>query len=429
MSGHNFSARALRVFPAGSNGEFNLPPELCTVISRGSGCRIWTADGREMLDFSMGWGSALAGHAHPAIVDAVTSHASRGTNFASITEQSLLLAETLVKISPACEQVRLCASGTEATMYCLRLAKICTGRPGILKFEGAYHGGHDVGIASTFPRADSSEEDPTSATWEGTASPDTRLLIAPFNDIEQTRRIVEENKDILAAIIVEPLQRCLAPLPGFLEALRDLTKEFGILLIFDEVVTGFRLAYGGAQEYYGVVPDLVAYGKALGGGMPIGAFGGCRELMELMSESRLNRAPYAWMASTTGGNPVSAAAALAALQVYRQGNTYPRLHELGKYLREQLRSLLESRGIEATVLGDGPLAQVAFTDAEVRDYRTSRHRDPSFARELMLALFRQGMFLNPMGTKFYLSLAHDESACDEFCANFALCLEGVLSEV
>ena len=123
------------------------------------------------------------------------------------------------------------------------------------------------------------------------------------------------------------------------------------------------------------------------------------------------------------------AAALAALQVYRQGNTYPRLHELGKYLREQLRSLLESRGIEATVLGDGPLAQVAFTDAEVRDYRTSRHRDPSFARELMLALFRQGMFLNPMGTKFYLSLAHDESACDEFCANFALCLEGVLSEV
>ena len=194
-----------------------------------------------------------------------------------------------------------------------------------------------------------------------------------------------------------------------------MTRDAGIPLIFDEVVTGFRLAYGGAQEYYGVVPDLVAYGKALGGGLPIGAFGGRAELMELVREDRLGRDDYVWTASTLGGNPVSAAAANAALRIFRHSKTYPRLRRLGEYLRGGIRRVLADFGITANVLGDGPLAQIAFTPGEVQDYRSSQHDDKRMARLLMLDIFSRGIFLNPMGTKLYLSLAHDEAACDEFC--------------
>jgi glutamate-1-semialdehyde 2,1-aminomutase len=250
-------------------------------------------------------------------------------------------------------------------------------------------------------------------------------LIAPFNDLSATHRIVDIHRQELAAIIVEPLQRCLPPVPGFLEGLRNLASETRSLLIFDEVVTGFRLAYGGAQEYYGVIPDLVAYGKALGGGLPIGAFGGRHEVMDLVREDRLHRERYVWMASTCGGNPISSAAANAALEVYRTSDTYPKLHGLGEYLRAQMRSVLSTAGIESRVIGDGPLAQIVFTNADVRDYRSSQHRDPILARRLMLELFARGIFLNPMGTKLYLSLAHDRMACDEFCKTLAASLDAV----
>jgi glutamate-1-semialdehyde 2,1-aminomutase len=221
-------------------------------------------------------------------------------------------------------------------------------------------------------------------------------------------------------VIVEPLQRCLPPASGFLDGLRSVTQKCGVVLAFDEVVTGFRLAYGGAQQYYGVTPDLVAYGKALGGGLPIGAFGGRREIMDLMTENRLGGdARYVWMASTFGGNPVSTAAASAALGVYRGEHVYQRLHRLGDYLREALGVILAERRVTGQVLGDGPLAQVAFTDQQPRDYRSSRHTDPAFARRVMLELFARDVFINPMSTKFYLSLAHEERDCDAFAAAFS----------
>jgi glutamate-1-semialdehyde 2,1-aminomutase len=413
MTSH--AARSLAVFPGGGNGEFNLPAELCTVLVRGEGCRVWTDAGHPMLDFSMGWGSALIGHGHRAIADAVSAQVRLGANFACVNEQSLILAEEIVRLSPACEAVRLCASGTEATMYCLRLARAFTNRPYVLKFEGAYHGAHDTGVASTFPPEpiDYPQAQSTSSGIE--PGMEKNVLIAPFNDLETTRQIVNQNQERLAAIIVEPLQRCVPPTPGFLEGLRKLTQETRSLLIFDEVVTGFRLAYGGAQEYYGVIPDLVAYGKALGGGLPIGAFGGRREVMELVCEDRMHRQQYVWMASTFGGNPISSAAANAALAVYRQEDPYPKLLELGKYLRAQMRSVLKANKLEAQVIGDGPLAQFVLSSTEVRDYRTSRHGSPKLARQLVLELFARGVFLNPMGTKLYLSLAHDRAACDEFC--------------
>jgi len=418
--------RAQTVFPAGSHGEFNLPPELAIVIARGAGCRLWDSAGREFLDFSMGWGSVLVGHARPEVVAAVTAQAALGANFAYVTEASLALAEEIQRVSPACDSLRFCASGTEATMYCQRLARAVTGRPKILKFEGAYHGANEVGVTSLFPAdpPDFPEPDTTSGGIAHMVARD--VLVAPYNDLETTRAIIDAHRDEIAGVIVEPLQRCMPPEPGFLEGLRAATEASGVLLLFDEVVTGFRLAYGGAQEYYGVVPDLVAYGKALGGGYPIGAFGGRRDIMDIVREDRLGEPGYVWVASTLGGNPVSTAAASAALSVFRQPGTYARLHGLGDYLRAGLRKSLRERQATAQVIGDGPLAQVVFSAEPVRDYRSTQKGDSAKGRALMLALFARGVFLNPMGTKLYLSVAHDEADCDELLTRFDEALAEVL---
>jgi glutamate-1-semialdehyde 2,1-aminomutase len=410
--------RSQLVFPAGCNGEFDLPAALAIVIDRGKGCELWDAEGRRMLDFSMGWGSVLIGHARPEIIEAVSQRVALGSNFAYVSAPAVELAEEIVRLSPACESVRFCASGTEATMYCMRLARAFTGKPRVLRFEGAYHGAHDVGVTSLFPPATGPFPTPR-PTSDGLAiDAANSVLVAPFNDLETTGQILKEHASQLAAVIVEPLQRCVSPTPGFLQGLRELCTSHGVLLVFDEVVTGFRLAYGGAQEYYGVVPDLVAYGKALGGGMPIGAFGGSRDIMELVREDRLGKQSYVWVASTLGGNPVSSAAALATLRILRSEGTYDHLHKLGDYLRQGMRKVLQRTGLAAHVIGDGPLAQVIFNTANPRDYRTTRHSDPAFARRVMLELFRRGILLNPMGTKLYVSLAHNESVCDEFCDKF-----------
>jgi len=408
------SARALGIFPAGiSNGEFGLPPDLLAVMERAEGCRLWDTAGNEFLDFSMGWGSCLVGHARPEVVEAVQRQAPLGANFAYLNNQALALAEEIGRVSPAAERLRFCASGTEATMYCQRLARAFTGRPKILKFEGAYHGANEAGVTSLFPNRNLDFPEPE-LTSAGTPAARDHLLVAPYNDLEATSAIIAAHGGELAGVIVEPLQRCTAPEPGFLEGLRAACSEHGLLLIFDEVVTGFRLAYGGAQEYYGVIPDLIAYGKALGGGLPIGAFGGRTEIMEQVNEDRIGGSDYVWMASTLGGNPISTAAANATLSVFRHPGTYERLHGLGGYLRRSLREVLEQRPVQAQVIGDGPLAQVVFSSDPVRDYRSTAKGDKAKGRALMLGLFRRGVFLNPMGTKLYLSLSHDEAVCDAF---------------
>ena len=420
------SERALAAFPAGiSNGEFGLPPELLVVMARGEGCRLWDTAGKEYLDFSMGWGSSLVGHARPEGVDAVREQAGRGSSFAYLNDQALALAEEIRRVSPASERLRFCASGTEATMYCQRLARAHTGKPKILKFEGAYHGANEAGVTSLFPkdRLNFPEPELTSA---GTPSARDTLLVAPWNDLDAARRIIAENSEVLAGVIAEPLQRCTPPKPGFLEGLREACSEHRAPLIFDEVVTGFRLAYGGAQEYYGVIPDLVAYGKALGGGYPIGAFGGRAEIMEMVNEHRIGGRDYVWMASTLGGNPVSSAAANAALAVFRQPGTYEHLHAIGDFLRQAMRRALAQCGVAAQVVGDGPLAQVVFSPDPVFDYRSTARGDSRLGRALMLKLFEKGVFLNPMGTKLYVSLAHDEAACERFAEIFGQALQEVL---
>ncbi|WP_413430977.1 aspartate aminotransferase family protein [Crateriforma spongiae] len=414
--------RSLKVFPAGSNGEFNLPEELATVIVSGKGCELEDCAGRRFIDFSMGWGSVLVGHSHPDVVSAVSRRITQGANFAYVTEESIEVAEEIVRISPACDTVRFAASGSEATHYCVRMARGFTGRPKVMKFEGAYHGAHDFGVASVFPQQPPPHP---KVDWSGTGTipgSDPLLLSAPFNDAATTATLIAEHAEDLAAVIVEPLQRCTPPEEGFLEKLRQVTRQHGVLLIFDEVVTGFRLAYGGAQEYYGVTPDLVAYGKALGGGYPIGVYGGRADVMNCTREDRSDKPSYVWSASTLGGNPISAAASRAALAVYRQESTYDRLHALGRYLRDGMRRALMNTGAPGQVIGDGPLAQVVFTTEPIRNYRSMLTANRDRGRAVMLGLFEKGVFLNPMGTKLYLSLAHDEAVCDEFLEKFTATL-------
>ena len=421
--------RALRVFPGGiSNGEFGLPPEQLVVMERGEGCKLWDTNNKEYLDFSMGWGSCLVGHARPEIVDAVRKQISRGSNFAFLNPHALTLAEELQRLSPSVDSVRFCASGTEANIYCQRLAKAFTGKSKLLKFEGAYHGANEPGVTSLFPTKflDFPEPELTSA---GTPMTKYDLLVAPYNDLKTTQAIVAEHAGDIAAIVMEPLQRCTPPKEGFLEGVRTLCDDHGLLLVFDEVVTGFRLAYGGAQEYYGVVPDLVAYGKALGGGYPIGVVGGREEIMEWVNENRHGSDEYVWMASTLGGNPISMAAANASLGVFRQTHTYDRLHALGRYFRELLEKVLRERQLTGQIIGDGPLAQIVFSAEPVNDYRSSAKGDKKMSRALMLGLFERGVFLNPMGTKFYLSIAHDKAVCDAFCERMDDTLAGLAAGV
>ncbi len=410
----SLAERSLEVFPGGSPGEYNLPPDLVTVLARGEGAQVWDAAGRPFTDFTMGWGSVLLGHAHPAVVEAVRQRAGLGSNFAYVTEPALELAEELVRAVSCAERVRFCASGTEATSYAVRLARAYTGRPKVLKFEGAYHGGNDIGTVSLFPSRLLAfpAAEPTSAGFPPGTVAD--ILVAPYNDLPTTRTILEKHRHELAAVIVEPLHRCTSPRPGFLQGLRELTAEMGALLIFDETVTGFRLAYGGGQEYYGVRPDLAALGKALGGGYPLGAVVGRSDILDLVREDQLGEERYVWFATSLGGNPVSATAALATLTELRKPGTYPRLFALGESLRTGLRCLLQDERIPAHVQGDGPLGAVVFTDREVVDYRTAFPADRKRARAFSLGLFRRGIFLNPMSTKLYLSLAHTEADIGHF---------------
>lgn len=414
--------RALRALPAGSNGEFGLPPELVPVIERGSGPRVWDTEGREFVDFTMAWGAALPGHARPEIIEAAAKAALDGANFAAVNRRAVELAERLQHLCPCAERVRFVASGTEATMLCIRVAHASTGRTKVLRFEGAYHGQHPVGIAGMIqgqPR-NLPQCDPSGA---GAPWVERDVLVAPYNHLDRTTAIIEAHASELAAVIVEPFHRCLSPAPGFLQGLREVTRRHGIVLIFDEVVTGFRFAPGGAQEYYGVVPDLAAYGKALGGGFPIGAYAGRADIMDAVNEHRLPGPGYAWSASTTGGNPVSCAAALATLDLLCRPGTHAHLHALGRTFRTKLAATLSRLGVPAQILGDGPIAQLAFTHKPVTDHDSYLETDRKLGRAVMLGLVRHGVFLNPMGTKLYLSLAHGDAEMDRFCAALELAVQ------
>jgi glutamate-1-semialdehyde 2,1-aminomutase len=277
------AAKAAKYLPAGTLG--NLTDDV--ILADGRGSRVHDVSGHEYIDYLLGSGPMLVGHAHPEVVAAVREQLERGSTFFANNEQAILLAEEIAKAMPCAEQVRFCSTGTEATLYAMRAARAFRRRERILKFEGGFHGMNDYALMSMtpttpvpFPTAVSNSAGIPRAVAES-------MLIAPFNDLETTTALIERHRDELAGVIVEPFQRVLPPKPGFLEGLREATAQYGIPLIFDEVVTSFRFAYGGAQEFYGVTPDLCALGKAVGGGFPLTAVAGREEIMAHFDASRV----------------------------------------------------------------------------------------------------------------------------------------------
>lgn len=408
-------ATAQRVLPGGSNGNVMLPPEQAFVIASGQGTRVYDVEGHCWIDYLLGSGPMILGHAHPAVVAAVQEQLSKGTTFFYLHEKAIQLAEAIVEAMPCAEQVRFTSSGTEATFFALRVARAFRGRDKILKFEGAFHGSHDYAMMSTegqgpteFPRA-----------VRGSAgipqSLENEVLIAPFNDIERTTDIIERYQHELGAVIVEPFQRMLSPVPGFLQGLREVTARCGIPLIFDEVVTSFRFAYGGAQEYYGVVPDLAAIGKIVGGGYPLAAVVGKADIMSAFVKPNQDGVAIGQV-GTLNGNPIAATAGLATLQVLRQPGSYERLQHLGERLREILQATLREHRVAGQVLGDGPLYHVVFTEHAVHNHRDMLTGDTRKQQIFHQALLNHGV-LKP-ASKGYISLLHSDADIAETAKAF-----------
>jgi glutamate-1-semialdehyde 2,1-aminomutase len=378
VSNAELLASAHRLLPGGSLGLFRLPDEVAFVGRSGQGAWLTDVEGRRYLDFLQGYGPLILGHAHPAVVAAVQERVALGTHFYLLNDEAIRLAEALVAAIPCAEQVRFCGSGSEATFFALRLARAFTRRSKILSFEGAFHGTHDYAQPRTAG---------VPAVLRG------EMLSAPFNDLETATSLIAQHAAELAAVLVEPLQRCIPPTPGFLAGLRQASREHGVLLVLDEVVTGFRLAYGGAQEYYGVEADLACYGKIVGGGLPLAAVAGRAEILQLADVRRMRRPDYAMVGGTLAGNPLAAAAGLATLAELRQPGLYERLHANGNRLRTGLEELGRRHGLPIRAGGEGPVFQPLITEVEPVDAASQAQADQLWTYRFGLEMVRRGVLL------------------------------------
>ncbi|MEA2407604.1 MAG: glutamate-semialdehyde -aminomutase [Thermoleophilaceae bacterium] len=409
------------LLPGSTLTSAGLRPER-TVLARGSGARVWDDQGRQYIDYLLGSGPLLLGHAHPAVVEAVQRQAALGSTFYTLNEPVLQLAELLVAGIPCAESIQFCSSGGEATGYALRIARAATGRDAILKFEGGFHGANDYGVMSLFPTERRAFPSPEPMSAGVPRCLEDEVLVAPFNDLAMVTELAGRHADRLAAIIVEPVQRAIPPEPGFLEGLRKLADVHGIVLIFDEVVTGFRLAPGGAQEFYGVIPDLATYGKVIGGGYPLAAVAGGRALLELTAPGRTAADGFVYINGTLNGNPVAAAAGMATLEQLGE-DAYDRLHELGETVRAQMQEALVSCGLSAQVIGVGPLFQAFLTDTRPVDYRGGADADSATMSSIALEAFDRGIMMS--GGKGYISLAHTDEDVDQSIDAFRAAAEAV----
>ena len=394
--------RARAVLPAAGFGNFD--PGI--VIARGEGSRVWDEDGKEFVDYLIGSGPMLLGHGHPEVMEAVLEQLPKGMTFFASNAKGIELAEAIVEAVPCCEQVRFVASGGEADMYAIRLARAFTGRDKILKFEGGYHG---MSAEAQMSLAPAREVNFPTAVPDSAGIPQgvaDQMLIAPFNDLDAVASLLSEHDDI-AAIIVEPLQRIIPAQPGFLAGLRALCDKHSVLLIFDEIVTGFRLAYGGAQERYGVIPDICTLGKIIGGGFPLAALGASAEIMAHFDKAAVGADGWLMQLGTLSGNPVASAAGLKTMEVLRRDGQYDRLRALGQRLMDMQTKALDAAGIAHRICGDPTLFDIYFTDADCTDYRNARHRDPEQAASYNAVLRREGVFKSP--GKLYPSLALTEA--------------------
>lgn len=373
-------------------------------ITRGSGSKIYDADGNEMIDYVCSWGPLILGHAHEQVLEALQEALSRGTSFGAPCELEIQLAEMISGAMPAMEMVRFVNSGTEAAMSVLRLARAFSGRDKIIKFNGCYHG-HADGL---LVQAGSGVATLSISGSPGVpASYVTDTLTAPYNDVTTVETLFERYPQEIAAVIVEPAAANMGlvpPQPGFLEGLRRLTRRYGALLIFDEVITGFRVSYGGAQELYGVTPDLTCLGKIIGGGLPVGAYGGRKEIMELV-------APLGpvYQAGTLSGNPLAMTAGIKTLEILRQPDIYKQLEQRGEALERGVTKVARDTGIVLQPARIGSLFTVFFSSRPVTDYHGAQEADTAAFANYFHSLLEQGIYWPPSQFECaFLSFAHSE---------------------
>ena len=398
--------KARAFLPGGSFG--NAGADL--VIVEGSGGRVRDAVGKEYVDFLLGSGPMLIGHRHPEVIAAVREQLERGTTFFANSGPGILLAEAICEAMPCAEKVRFTSSGSEATLYAMRAMRAFRGRSKILKFEGAYHGMNDYSLMSLAPRRRSNGVEPIP---DSPGIPDAirgEMLVAPYNDLDAVTAIVEEHHDSLAGVIMEAFQRVIRPRPGFLEGLRALTERHGLPLAFDEVVTGFRFAYGGAQEYYEVVPDLCTVGKVVGGGFPLAGLAGREEIMAQFDREAVGDDGFLPQLGTLSGNPVAASAGLATLGVLREDDAYTRLFDNGRQLMDGLAAAMRDAGVEAQICGEPCLFDIVFTGQPIVDYWSWESGDKARNARFNAVLQERGVLKG--SSKFYVSVAHTQEDID-----------------
>ena len=420
-----FVSRAKKALPGGWLGDLSLPGNATLVVARGEGSRIYDVEGRRFLDFTLGGGACILGHTHPAVIAAVTRQLQLGSTFYVPSDRAIELAERLVEIIPCAEQVRFASTGGEATFFALRLARAYTGREKIIKFEGSYLGHHDYAMMNVTPPASNA---PLQVRPDSAGIPKAiqdLVIIAPYNDTQTTCRLIEKHAKDVACVIVEPVQRSIPPAPGFLEALRKTTEKHAVLLVYDEVVTGFRLAFGGAQAYFNVTPDIAAFGKAIAGGYPLSAIAGRADIMGLTDPAKKGGPRYTYLSGTLSGNPLCSAASLATLDELAKPGVYEKLHAMGERYRQGLAGLFSESGEQAQAVGIGPMFQVFFNSESVSDYQGQIRADrPRFER-FATKMFERNIFVSRRA-KNYISTAHTESDLDEFLTMARTVLRGGL---
>ena len=398
--------RAKKIIPGGVNSPvraFGAVQATPVFIREAQGSRVTDVDGNEYVDYVMSWGPMMLGHSHPAVTEAIRQAAGRGTSYGAPTELEVEMAEIIIEAIPSLQMVRMVSSGTEAVMSAIRLARGYTGRNKIIKFAGCYHGHAD----SLLVKAGSGV-----ATLGIPGSPGIPAALAeltitlPFNDIEAVEAAVALHRDDLACVIIEPVagnMGVIRPRPGFLEKLRDITQRHGVLLIFDEVITGFRLTYGGYQNLIDVEPDLTCLGKIIGGGLPVGAFGGKREIME-----RLAPAGPVYQAGTLSGNPVAMAAGLATLQILRDNrDAYEMLDRRTFHICDEMLALFTQKGLPVTVNRAGSMFTVFFTPEAVFDFDSAVRSDTEMFARYFRGMLANGINLAPSQFEAaFLSFAH-----------------------
>ena len=418
----DYYALAERNLPGAGLGGYSLPEDVRFIIERGVGSRLQSLEGRWYIDYVGGAGANILGHAHPAVVEAVQKQAARGLHyFGTLNDVAVELSEKLQQLIPCAEKITFTTTGSEATFYAMRMARAFTGRNNILKFEGAYHGNHDYSAVSVFPNAPANY--PRGSVDTG-GVPDvlpSTVLIAPYNQLDVVERIVEEHKDDLAAIIVEPVQRIIFAEDGFLQGLRRICDEHGVLLIFDEVVTGFRLALGGAQEWLDVNPDLASYGKIVGGGGPLGCVAGRSDVIDRANPKHKGKSDFAYVNGTLHGNPIAAAAGLATIQVLEEPGFYDRLHEKSQHLTTALQEVLDRHALPAIAAGKRSLWQILFMTGEPRNQTDIMASDVTRMRALDLELLRRGIYVLPGVRRFVCSVNTDEDFDETVGALDAAC--------